>query len=168
MTGLQTCGTVITLKIISLLLEASPLISLQVRLTSMRFLLEKFSRHCDDTDCARFSLAQLTCAMLSKTMGGIAKTPHLQSLAVRCSQPAEYRQASMATPSIAFANSEILAINKPPRMPFHSKDDAVGVISSLRSLEADTLLPELGPLYPLHRLSCHLPQYSRCSVTACC
>ncbi len=75
----------------------------------------------------------------------------LRTSAVYNCQPASRQKTVLARPSIVFQHPEILAINKPPGLPFHSNDAAVGVIPTLRGMEADGLLPELGPLYPLHR-----------------
>lgn len=65
-----------------------------------------------------------------------------------------------AKPEIIFEHAEVLAINKPPGVAFHSTDQVLGVIPTLRCMETEGLLPQLGPLYPLHRSrqathSCH-------------
>ena len=56
-------------------------------------------------------------------------------------------------PELIFEHAELLVINKPPGIPFHSTDNIVGVIPTLRGMEAEGFLPHLGPLYPLHRSS---------------
>lgn len=56
-------------------------------------------------------------------------------------------------PELIFEHAELLAVNKPPGIPFHSTDHVLGLIPSLRCMETEGLLPHLGPLYPLHRSS---------------
>lgn len=53
--------------------------------------------------------------------------------------------------SVLQSSPEFLAINKPAGVPFHSTDDALGVIPTIRSMEASGLLTPQGKLYPLHR-----------------
>lgn len=60
--------------------------------------------------------------------------------------------------SVIVSHPEFIAINKPPGLPFHSRDDAQGVIPTIRRLEASGALPQQGPLYPLHRLNSHPDQ----------
>ena len=71
-----------------------------------------------------------------------------------CSQAVVSPCPQSYKPSIIFQHPELLAINKPPGLPFHSRDGVVGVIPTLRHMEAANEIPQLGPLYPLHRCSC--------------
>jgi len=68
-----------------------------------------------------------------------------------CSQAVVSPCPQSHKPSIIFQHPELLAINKPPGRPFHSRDGVVGVIPTLRHMEAANEIPQLGPLYPLHR-----------------
>ena len=68
-----------------------------------------------------------------------------------CSQAVVRPCPQSHKPNIIFQHPELLAINKPPGLPFHSRDGVVGVIPTLRHMEAANEIPPLGPLYPLHR-----------------
>ena len=84
--------------------------------------------------------------------GGVAFTRSHDVLHCR-SVPRIQTRPSHPKPEIIFEHAKLLAIDKPPGIPFHSKDNTVGVIPILRCMETEGLLPNLGPLYPLHRSS---------------
>ena len=85
--------------------------------------------------------------------------------ATRCSQAVASPCPQSHKPSIIFQHPELLAINKPPGLPFHSRDGVVGVIPTLRHMEAANEIPQLGPLYPLHR--CQFVVYLACDAAGC-
>ena len=58
-----------------------------------------------------------------------------------------------ASSIVIYEHASLLAVNKPPGVPFHSKDGVLGVVPTLRRMTLEGLLPQLGPLYPLHRLT---------------
>lgn len=51
-----------------------------------------------------------------------------------------------------YSSERLLAIHKPPGVPFHQEKERDGILTLLRSAEGSGDLPNLGPLFPVHRL----------------
>lgn len=102
-------------------------------------------------------LPQACVTMLCGRVNLISTSRHLvQSQSILRTQTGPLHSA--ARPEIIFEHAEVLAINKPPGVPFHSTDHVTGVIPILRCMETEGLLPNLGPLYPLHRSDAAITQ----------
>lgn len=110
----------------------------------------------------------LSPTMLCSRVAFITRSRHL----LHCRSILRSQNATLhPKPELIFEHAELLAVNKPPGIPFHSTDNIAGLIPTLRCMEAEGLLPHLGPLYPLHRsspaqlshsTSCMLPVASTC------
>ncbi len=53
---------------------------------------------------------------------------------------------------ILYSSETLLAVHKPPGVPFHQDENRAGVMTLFREAEASGVLPTLGPLFPVHRL----------------
>ena len=87
---------------------------------------------------------------------------------LHCRATIRTQTGQLQAPEVIFEHAQLLAINKPPGVPFHSTDHVLGVVPTLRCMEAEGLLPYLGPLYPLHRLRQPLLSISSSGPTASC